>query len=319
MKREQATERLKELLVNVDAGGRHAQMIDEIWVFGSYARGSLAPGDIDLEVIIAPDEQYRHAEVRAFSGYRHPRVDFLREIRGTRRCFEVAIVRRPELSFPEQKLLFRRGDTLKESLARLVEMPADAAAVRAPRDPVIPQLEGLDKYLARTERAELSALCAAGWIAIERLSVVERQATPDVDRALGWLYSDRSQRRRAASAVAMDLCHRGVDVSRIQVIDAHLGRVLATRSQHLDHLAEPTHAIGWLRAVDDGMRFLGTGGAEYWHVLKIARRPPIDVLRLTPGASVSAARLRNFASNVFGRSEMLPELENWIVRMPRSV
>lgn len=57
-------------------------MIDEIWVFGSYVHGSLTPGDVDLEVIITPDDRYHYDEVRAFSGYRHPRVDLLREIRG---------------------------------------------------------------------------------------------------------------------------------------------------------------------------------------------------------------------------------------------
>lgn len=288
-------------------------MIDEIWVFGSYAHGSLAPGDVDLEVIITPDDRYHYDEVRAFSGYRHPRVDFLREIRGSRRCFEIVIARRPALDFPEKRLLFRRGDTPRESLGRLKAMPVDANAGRAPRDPVVPQLEGLDKDLTRTERSELSALCAVDWLEIERLSIVEGEVESEVDRALDWVYSDSSTRRRAACALLAELERRDVDPLEIQIADAHLGRLLAMRSEDLDDLPQPTHAIGWQRPVEDALRFLGQGGREYWHILKVTRRPPVEVLRLTPGRAASADGLREFAGNAFSRTEILPELENWIV------
>ena len=315
MKREQATERLCELLSNVDARGRHAQMIDEIWVFGSYARGSLTPSDIDLEVVITPDDRYRHDEVRAFSGYRHPRPDFLREIRGSRRCFEIAIVRRLELDFPEKKLLFRRGDALAESLARLEQIQADPTAGRAPRDPVVAQLEGLDKELTRTERAELSALCAAGWLAIQRLTIADRGVTPAVERALGWVYSERSALRRAARAVIAELEMREVDPSRISVADAHLGRLLVMGTgKHPRDVLEPTHAIGWRRVVEDGVGSLGAGAQEYWHVLKPTKRPPIDALVLRAGERAPAEGLANFAGATFSRTEILPELERWIVR-----
>src|SRR4051794_15525039 len=146
-------------------------MVDEIWLFGSYARGALNPGDVDLEIVITPDEQYRHEEIRAFSGYRHPSIDFLRELRGRRRGLEIGISRTREIDFPEKTLLYERGDHLHQAMERLHAIQADPNVARAPRDPVAPQLEGLDKELTRSERAELSALLSAGWIELERLTL----------------------------------------------------------------------------------------------------------------------------------------------------
>jgi hypothetical protein len=71
------------------------------------------------------------------------------------------------------------------------------------------------------------------------------------------------------------------------------------RSEDLDDLPEPTHAIGWQRPVEAALWFLGQGGREYWHILKITRRPPVEVLRLTPGRAASANGLREFAGNAF--------------------
>jgi len=76
-------------------------MVDEIWLFGPYARGAQAPGDLDLEIIITPDEKYQRDEVQAFFGHRHPGIDFLRELRGRRRGFEIGIS-------PPAKLTSRR-------------------------------------------------------------------------------------------------------------------------------------------------------------------------------------------------------------------
>jgi hypothetical protein len=136
----------------------------------------------------------------------------------------------------------------------------------------------------------------------------------EVDRALDWVYSDGSTRRRAARALLAELKRRDVDRLEIQLADAHLGRLLAMRAEDLDDLPEPTHAIGWQRPVEDALWFLGQGGQEYWHILKVTRRPPVEVLRLTPGRAASADGLREFAGSAFSRTEILPELGNWIVR-----
>lgn len=274
MKRKDATQRLEELLANVAAGGRHATMVDEIWLFGSYARGSLTPGDVDLEIIITPDEKYQHDEVRAFSGYRHPGYDLLYELRGRRRGYEIGINRSSQIDFPEKTLLFRRGDDLQQAFDRLHAIPEDPEAPRAERDPVVPQLEGLDKELTRSERAELSALSSSKWIELERLTLEDGTNNREAEAALHRLYAVGSPLGRAAAAVLCEMGHRGIPASTVRVSDNDLGNRWAMRKTRSDpsKFIEPTHAIGWLRAVEDGVGFLAYGGVEYWHALKPKRK-----------------------------------------------
>jgi predicted nucleotidyltransferase len=315
VKRKDATQRLEELLINVAAGGRHARMVDEIWLFGSYARGSLTPGDVDLEIVITPDEKYRHDEVRAFSGYRHPGYDFLYELRGRRRGYEIGINRSSEIDFPEKILLFRRGDDLQQALDRLGAIPEDPKAARAERDPVVTQLEGLDKELTRSERAELSALCSSEWVELERLTLEDGAGTPEAEDALYRLYAEGSPLGRVAAVVLVEMGHRGIAASTVRVSDNDLGNRWSLRKSRSDpsRLVEPTHAIGWLRVVEDGVAFLAYGGEEYWHVLKPKKKGPIPVLVLRVGQDVPESGLKEFRMCSPGeRHKVLPELFRWV-------
>ncbi len=51
MNRSQATKRVDSLLARAASGeGRYLPRVREVWVFGSYARGALEVGDVDLAV-----------------------------------------------------------------------------------------------------------------------------------------------------------------------------------------------------------------------------------------------------------------------------
>ena len=50
MKRERATTLLNDMLNRLEEGGWPLDLVDEILVFGSYARGALNPSDVDLIV-----------------------------------------------------------------------------------------------------------------------------------------------------------------------------------------------------------------------------------------------------------------------------
>lgn len=50
MPREKATTALSALLETICAGGAHASCITAVYVFGSYARGALTVGDVDVDI-----------------------------------------------------------------------------------------------------------------------------------------------------------------------------------------------------------------------------------------------------------------------------
>ncbi|MEH0550975.1 nucleotidyltransferase domain-containing protein [Streptomyces sp. B21-101] len=68
MKRERAT----EMLDNLDAGSRPLDLVDEVYVFGSYARGALQPGDLDVSVLHRTDTEFTEHVVGALTYGRDP-------------------------------------------------------------------------------------------------------------------------------------------------------------------------------------------------------------------------------------------------------
>lgn len=50
MPREKATAALSALLARICAGGAHADCVTTVYVFGSYARGALTVGDVDVDI-----------------------------------------------------------------------------------------------------------------------------------------------------------------------------------------------------------------------------------------------------------------------------
>ena len=50
MPREKATAALSALLERVCAGGAHADCVTAVYVFGSYVRGALTVGDVDVDI-----------------------------------------------------------------------------------------------------------------------------------------------------------------------------------------------------------------------------------------------------------------------------
>jgi len=50
LKRDRATQLLEEILGHLVTGGEWLDLVDDVYVFGSYARGAPEPGDIDIAV-----------------------------------------------------------------------------------------------------------------------------------------------------------------------------------------------------------------------------------------------------------------------------
>jgi predicted nucleotidyltransferase len=74
VRRSEATKRIDGLLGRVTSGeGRYLSRVREVWVFGSYARGALEVGDVDLAVEFdqSKDEAGRWFAAMLAGGYDH--------------------------------------------------------------------------------------------------------------------------------------------------------------------------------------------------------------------------------------------------------
>jgi predicted nucleotidyltransferase len=90
VKRSEATRRVEALLGRlVDGEARALPRVREVWVFGSFARGALEVGDIDVAVEFdqTKDEAGRWFATLMAGGYDHLGA-LRRELRGNQRALE---------------------------------------------------------------------------------------------------------------------------------------------------------------------------------------------------------------------------------------
>jgi predicted nucleotidyltransferase len=141
MKRTEVAKRIEGLLERVSsADERYLKRVREVWVFGSFARGALQVGDVDLAVEFdqTKDEAGRWFATLIAGGFDHLGA-LRRELRGNQRALEIHPNELDNLRKEdfEPQLLWRRGDSLEEARARLADLAPDATAQRAARDTAV--------------------------------------------------------------------------------------------------------------------------------------------------------------------------------------
>lgn len=214
MRRSEARKRI-EALERVAAGdGRYLPRVREVWVFGSYARGALEVGDVDLAVAFdqATDEAGRWFVMALAGGFDH-RAALKRELRGKQRVLELHLNELDDLRKEgfDPELLWRRGESFETARARLHAVAPDATAGRAARDTVHPLLAEVEKLIPRPARQEFSLLMWAGWLDAKLVDLPARKATSRVtQRRFQQQWSESNPRRRAAHAVASYLEAGGI-------------------------------------------------------------------------------------------------------------
>lgn len=215
MKRSEATRRLEGLLERVVKGeGRYLPRVREVWIFGSYARGALEVGDVDVAVEFdqTKDEAGRWFATLMAGGFDH--LGALRqELRGKQRALEIHFNELEDLRKEgfDPWLLWRRGDSLEEAHARLAALVPDASAQRAARDTVHPLLAEVEKLIPRPARQEFSLFMWAGWLDAKLVEPpVEQAANAVTRRRFADQWSESNPRFRAAHAVASYLEGEGV-------------------------------------------------------------------------------------------------------------
>jgi hypothetical protein len=215
MKRAEATKRIDALLERVVTGnGRYLGRVREVWVFGSYARGALEVGDVDLAVEFdqTRDEAGRWFATLMAGGFDHLGA-LRRELRGNQRVLEIHFNELEELREDgfEPQLLWRRSDSLAQARARLAALTPDPSAQRAPRDAVHPLLAEDERRIPRPARQEFSVLMWAGLIDAKLVELPnERAANAVTRRRFVHQWSEANPRFRAAHAVAAYLERKGI-------------------------------------------------------------------------------------------------------------
>src|SRR6266545_972752 len=215
MRRFEATKRIGGLVERlVDGDGRCLGRVREVWIFGSYARGALEVGDVDLAVEFdqTKDEAGRWFATRLAGGFDHLGV-LRRELRGNQRALEIHFNELEDLRKEgfEPWLLWRRGDSLEETNARLAALAPDESAQRAARDTVHPLLADVEKLIPRPARQEFSLLVWAGWLEAKLVELPPQRAANAVTRRrFAEQWSESNPRFRAAHAAASYLEREGV-------------------------------------------------------------------------------------------------------------
>jgi len=58
VKRERATRLLADMITRLEVGGWPLGLVEEVYVFGSYARGALEPNDVDVVIEHGTDKRW---------------------------------------------------------------------------------------------------------------------------------------------------------------------------------------------------------------------------------------------------------------------
>jgi hypothetical protein len=247
--------------------------VRELYAFGSFARGALQPGDIDLDVEVDHRDRRWGAEVaRGLSyGYDPYRI-FRHALIGRRRGVQFMFEGREDADF-EVALLWRRGDELQAALNRLDAIKPDPDVGRAERHAMLPEFEGMERWLPRSYRELIIEAIDRGAIRVERLVLEDLEiADPLALAHLEERWNPTSPLYRAGHAVFGNLLARGVDPGQV-----HL------HGRDVRDPVTPYFAGFGLRYFRAMKRcFLEHHGVEWIEVVHPTRGGTLQALRISP-------------------------------------
>jgi hypothetical protein len=248
------------------------QLGDRAVHFGSFARGTIEPHDVDIDVEFEIDRRWADHVAVCLAYGRNPHGPMKRALTGGKRGCQFAFNFRERADF-DMALLWRTDDTLPAALERLHLIRPDPAAGRAPRDAMLSQFEGIDQWIPRPIREALSEAVSSGAIAIERCVLADGSVTSLHAREhLADRWTPSSPLYRAASAVITGWEQRGIDPCQ--------GHLHGTDIRDKD---TPYFAgFGWRYFTSIPFCLTESGGVEWLEVVRPTRTRPLDALRILP-------------------------------------
>ncbi|MGW1966223.1 nucleotidyltransferase domain-containing protein [Streptomyces sp. NPDC001935] len=276
MKRDRATALLNDMLDRLEGDDWPLNLVDEIWLFGSYIRGALAPRDVDVVVEHRRDERLVSEFVHALSHGRDPSAPMKRALKGPSRGLEIHFGERETLEEAgfDLTLLWRRGEPVGTARTRLAAITPDPEARRAPRDHMIAAFEGIDRWVPRPIRIDLAGLVDRKAIAVEQLQLPDAQPSHPAARAALTRWSDTSPFRRAAAAALAHIESLGRPVNSLYL---HGQPVLG--SHHTATAWRTCVGFDWRhhRSISHHLR----EGADWFEVVRPTRTQPLHTLHIT--------------------------------------
>ncbi|MCC3777444.1 nucleotidyltransferase family protein [Streptomyces sp. UNOB3_S3] len=240
MKRERATRLLHDMIDRLEKGGWPLNLVEEIYLFGSYARGALEPSDVDLVVQHTDPKWLSHSLDASING-RDSYIPMKQALRGRTRGLSFQFQERDHLREDEGFeliLLWQRGDSFSLARQRIAEITADPQAKTAPRDHMLDAFTGLAQVPPRPVRIELHELHTAGRITITRIDLPDAVPTDEqARRHIRRRWIETSPLRRAGAAAVACLEQHGTNPSRIELHSQHL--------HHRDHAVDCFVDLGW--------------------------------------------------------------------------
>ncbi|MGE4005116.1 nucleotidyltransferase domain-containing protein [Pseudonocardia sp.] len=283
MKRARATELLIEMLRRVDAGGTwQLDVIQELHLFGSYARGAVEPGDVDVVVDFDHDRsEWNQHFLESFSYGKDPHATLRMALRGRARSLSLMFGKDRHDDIP-MLLLWRRGEHVEQAIARIHAIAPDSAATRAERDAMPDYLRGVGDKLPRYLRRELVALVDDEVLDLAEIVLPER--TPSAtwfEEVIRHRWSATSPLRRAALAVLAHWESRDVDLAQV-----HLhGTDLDVYSSSTPYCAG--FHLRYFKAVRQC--FVDHGDQEWIEVVSPTRRGPLQALLVRRGRNFTTS------------------------------
>lgn len=276
MRRDRATAILDEMLQRVCSATHDPALplVAKIDLFGSYARGALDPGDIDLNVILNRDVVDKMFDFNDIMAAAHWKM--VKRFLVGRRPFVNMLFERPETlisSMPTIQLLhlWSRGDDLATARERLHAICEDPSAGWAPRDHTLPVFTDADKWMPVKARILLKKGVEVGALAINRIdlpdaAVLHPFAAAEVDGR----WKPGRPIHRAAQAVLAHYERQGVDPCTVRLHGQMIG-------------AKPSrHSAGFkcMTVWQLPCWFAESGGLEHIEIPYLTMKQPLHALRI---------------------------------------
>ena len=274
MKRERAVGLAAHLLRNLDANQHEwpLSLLTEVYVFGSFARGSLEPHDVDIDVEYIGDDRWHRHMVTSLTNGRYPYSSMRQMLTAGKRGIQFQFEFRERADF-EMILLWRHGDSLGTVFDRLHAIQGDPAAGRAERDSMLPEFEGLDDWIARPDREVLCAAVSDGAIRIERLRLSDARVESEfAAKHVNRRWKRTSPLHRAAIATVHYWEQQGIDPGSCHLHGCDI------RDKETLYFA----GFGWRYFSSIPYCLTEHGGIEWLEVVHPTKTRSLDALRIVP-------------------------------------